>query len=156
MFNLFFLLLSLTSSFNANAATDDSVKIRRILEVQERDERGNWRMVSLKGKAVDTVEFTLQPFSKGGQTGHTANARQSVKVGTLFRSEVRVSALKSTLGKYWIYSMLRSGPTLRRHGKIKNAKILDLRDFPPLVIEDEPIQVGGRTLRATLRLEPAD
>jgi hypothetical protein len=159
MFRFLGLIFAFASSGNALATPVDtpteSLKVVRILHVQECDNTGACRDLSENAETKDVLELSLRHSHKGGATGLTAYASQSVTAGTLFRSEIRVSTAASRANEFYLYSMLRSGPTLKRHGKIKTITLQDIHAFSPITLNDDPITVNGKTLRAQLMISPA-
>jgi hypothetical protein len=159
MTNILAAIWLLTHSVGALAhpepAAPDEVRITHRLEIEERTDAGKWKLLPRGGSNSEILKFSLHPYRKGNAEGTTAILKRSLKGPTLFRSEVRVSTPASDPAKHYAYVMLRSGPTLRRHGKIANATLGSAREFSPVVLQDDPIEVNGKILRARLILTPA-
>lgn len=150
------LLLACPAWAIGQPAAPEKVRINHRIEIEERNGAGKWELVPNDVSKPETMEFSLHHYRKGNAEGTTEILKRSVKAATLFRSEVRLSTVGSDPDTYHVYAMLRSGPTLRRHGKTITAPIGNAHDFEPMVLQDDPIKANGKMIRARLILSPAE
>jgi hypothetical protein len=107
-------------------------------------------------KDLENSSVDLKFESCGGKCGKGASAVDRIRVvdeGVPFNAEIRVTRIGG-LDEYYVYTMLRSGPTLKRHGKVKTFRIKDLAKFDEVRVKDEPIKFNGGTLKAELVVGP--
>lgn len=98
------------------------------------------------------IEIPMKPYSKANERGQTAFEEQSVlDQGIPFKREIRVTK-KEGKDEYYVYMMLRSGPSLKREGKVKTFSVKDLSQMSETRITDEPIKFKDGTLQAELIL----
>jgi hypothetical protein len=101
------------------------------------------------------IEMVLEPFFKGDVEGEIAHDKHRiVENGVPFKSEIRVLKKKNK-EEYNIYMMLRSGPGVKRNGKVKTFTVIDLSKLSETKISDDPIKFDGGTLQAELVLGPS-
>jgi hypothetical protein len=100
------------------------------------------------------IELVLKEFFKGDGGLTAQNLYETVKNGISFKSEIRVIKKPNAEG-YFFYMMLRSGPGLKREGKVKTFSIKDLSQLTETIVSDSPIKFDGGTLQAELVLGPS-
>ena len=100
------------------------------------------------------IELIMDPYSKGKNRGYTAFDENKIfENGVPFKSEIRITKTEGKEG-YHVYIMLRSGPSLKRNGKIKTFSVKSLSRLSETIVADKPINFEGGTLQVELILGP--
>jgi hypothetical protein len=118
---------------------------------------GQKKCIGPVAKELDkaNIQMVLEPFFKGDVQGEIAHDKHRiVENGIAFKTEIRFLKKQNEEG-YYIYMMLRSGPGVKRNGKVKTFKVIDLSKLSETKISDDPIKFDCGTLQAELVLGPS-